>query len=316
MLLDTNDGAERVRIPATSYIAFGDATAEDEIRRDSGDSEFQILTLDQGTTSDSIRISPQDTTTPGSIYLGVDDTGSTGATDIALNALDQIRQQADGTTVDAIDFYSPNGGIDLDAGKGITIDAVDASNFSVSRTDNTKSSLVLEAENTGGGSTGDVEVAVNATTVGSGTASITLNADDKLELNTDAVVGNSTAVSAGAHAVGTVLCIDINGKLAPSDANAGGRKYTVGISRNATTAADQAVDLQSVHGTVCTVKTDISGLNNGQVVYLSTTAGDVTGTAPSASGDVVYRVGHIINKGTGAGDGKIVFMPQYITTIA
>jgi len=52
----------------------------------------------------------------------------------------------------------------------------------------------------------------------------------------------------------------------------------------------------------------------GGMCYLSTTAGEVTQTAPTGSLDVVYEVGPCV--ATGAGTSKILFKPNYITTRA
>lgn len=69
-------------------------------------------------------------------------------------------------------------------------------------------------------------------------------------------------------------------------------------------------------GAPVTVYSDISGLTKMDPVYLSAaTAGAVTGTAPSDTGDTVWRLGYVLSPGTGSADGVIIWMPQYITYI-
>jgi hypothetical protein len=52
--------------------------------------------------------------------------------------------------------------------------------------------------------------------------------------------------------------------------------------------------------------TGFSGASKGDVLYLSTTAGEVTTTAPSGTGDIVRVVGYVIN----ATNGQIYFNPD------
>ena len=50
---------------------------------------------------------------------------------------------------------------------------------------------------------------------------------------------------------------------------------------------------------------------SGAILYLDTTAGHVTATAPTGSGDVVRVVGYVVDPGTVAGnDGVIYFDPS------
>ena len=224
-----------------------------------------------------------------------------------------------GTNID----LDPTGSFDLsmDSGQTFSIAIADTSgNAAITQTaagdgqdlkivvsGATNSSLILRGEGTG------QDAVLVKTTAGS--ALIDSAADIELRA-ADYVVSNSSMVAeTGGVSAGDALYINTSGQLGRADADASGKEFVVGFAA-ADATASSIVRLASVHGTVITVATDLSSDANGDVVYLAKTAGAITTTAPSASGDTVFRVGYIVDKGTGAGDGKIIFMPQYITTIS
>lgn len=131
----------------------------------------------------------------------------------------------------------------------------------------------------------------------------------------------ATATSAGAADAGKIVALDANGKLPNSMLTIGAESKSVEASEtlaagdivnvyddsgtakvrkaDATTAGKQAVGFvldsvtsgQSIEVHFEGQCTNLTGLTPGATVWLSTTAGEVTETAPSASGNVVQIVG-------------------------
>ena len=119
-----------------------------------------------------------------------------------------------------------------------------------------------------------------------------------------------------------VLYINTSGELARADADGGTIHYNVvgaaiedgpsggAAVRAACTTSGQAVGVKFTGGD------PVSG-DRGKPVYLSTTAGQVTLTAPSASGDHVVRVGFVYSSSSLATNVyPIIFQPQYLNQIA
>lgn len=127
--------------------------------------------------------------------------------------------------------------------------------------------------------------------------------------------GAGLALTSGAAiAAGDVVSVDTTnggGRLVKADANGGGTLDSViGIALDTVGSAGSNVRVATVVGSLVTVTFDSAPADGdqGKIVYLSTTAGVVTLTAPSASGSTVFRVGVLQNATTT----KIVYMPQYI----
>lgn len=133
----------------------------------------------------------------------------------------------------------------------------------------------------------------------------------------------ATVISAGAGNAGQIVALDVTGKLDNSVMPTGiGIKATIAPASEALTAgnfvnlwndagtlkvrkadattsgkyADGFVLAAVAQGNNATVylegiNTQITGLTGGTQYYLATTAGGVTATAPSASGNIVQRIG-------------------------
>jgi len=117
--------------------------------------------------------------------------------------------------------------------------------------------------------------------------------------------------------LGDALAVNnTNGRVVKADANGATANLTNVIGFATESVADtDPVKVASLHGQIVTVVNDISGTTIGDVAYLSETAGQVTTTAPTASGSTIYRAGIVYDKGTGAGSGRILFIPQFISDI-
>ncbi len=61
-----------------------------------------------------------------------------------------------------------------------------------------------------------------------------------------------------------------------------------------------------IRGYVCTA--NFPTITEGKIIYASTTAGDITATKPTGTGDIVRIIGY--SKGTDNGDMTIYFNPD------
>ena len=140
--------------------------------------------------------------------------------------------------------------------------------------------------------------------------------EDTAAVATQLTVAGSSAVSAN-----QALYINTSGQLAPADADAAGLAYNVvGFALEAGPSGAAAVKaVMSTQGQVtgAVFTSNPSSGDQGKAVYLSTTAGSVSLTAPSASGDQVFRVGFLYSAtAISTGVYPIIFQPQFINTVA
>jgi hypothetical protein len=162
-----------------------------------------------------------------------------------------------------------------------------------------------------------------------GADSLVMDGDDiQVKAGKNLLVEDSAAVAtqltvAGSSAVAAfeILYINTSGELAPADADGAGLHYNiVGVSLEAGPSGAAAVkQVMTTVGQVSgvTFTSNPSSGDQGKAVYLSTTAGQATLTAPSASGDHVVRIGFLYSStAITTGVYPIIFQPQYISQIA
>ena len=165
-----------------------------------------------------------------------------------------------------------------------------------------------------------------------------VNGDDKLVCDGDDVqvkagknllIEDSAALATqllfqGSNNVGAfdVLYINTSGELARADADGGSLHYNVvGAALEAGPSGAAAVKAAmstcgQVAGVTFTGGNPSTG-DRGKPVYLSTTAGQVSLTAPSASGDHVVRVGFVYSSTSLATNVyPIIFQPQYMSQVS
>lgn len=112
--------------------------------------------------------------------------------------------------------------------------------------------------------------------------------------------------------VGDAVFVYSDGTVKPADADAEasaqGRGIVVGVGVAGSTSAitGQAVDVVT-HGPVAL---GTSGLTDGAVVYISTTAGKLDQTAPAANGDYPFVIGWAES------DGVLYVQPQVTVPVA
>jgi hypothetical protein len=164
-----------------------------------------------------------------------------------------------------------------------------------------------------------------------------VNGDDKIVLDGDdiqikagknllvedtaAVATQLTVAGSSAVAAFDTLYINTSGELAPADADGAGLHYNiVGVALEAGPSGAAAVkQVMTTCGQVTGAKftSNPSSGDQGKAVYLSTTAGQVSLTAPSASGDKVVRIGFLYSStALSTGVYPVIWQPQFINTVA
>lgn len=193
--------------------------------------------------------------------------------------------------------------LDLNAGTGgVSIDCTATGDIALTAADDATSDITFQAH--GSAVYEFNEDGTNSDLVGFSAGSIigALN-----ELKADATeAALSRVAGVGGLTAGNAAYIDADdaggaNRVVKADADDATAAIVVGFAKT-TASAGNAVEIITA-GEV-TVSTNISGAAQGQYVYLSGTAGEVTTTAPSTG--TVLRLGVITDVGTGAGDGKVL----------
>lgn len=233
--------------------------------------------------------------------------------------------------------------VTIDSASGVSIDgAAAASNFSLASTGAAQdltialtgaqdSSLVLSSTGTGGdalqitASAGGIDITVDTTnanaldiTDGSNTY-ITIDSNDvevDIQQFLNLSTGGGVTLTAGATlAAGEAVRIDSSGEWQLADANTGTTTdgLVVGVSVGAATATNPAQAYTLVGSLVPMLFGSApAGANNGDTIYLSTTAGEVTLSPPTGTGEVLFSMG-ILQGADGADTTPLVlFNPQFL----
>lgn len=129
-------------------------------------------------------------------------------------------------------------------------------------------------------------------------------------------VGAGITLTAGTTiAIGDVLSLDTAGDAILADSNTGTDTfaYVIGIALTAATATNP-VRVLSVSGDLVPVAFSAApgAAANGSIVFISSTAGRATLTAPTGGGNVVYKIG-ILQGGDGADTTPtVIYQPQFL----
>jgi hypothetical protein len=107
--------------------------------------------------------------------------------------------------------------------------------------------------------------------------------------------------SSGALSAGDVVAINGSGQAIQADADSASTANVIGICTN--------VDGSTIYVQQIGNNQSVSGLTAGTKYYLSTTAGGLTATAPSGTGDVVYQIGYARSST------ELIVAPQFIMEI-
>lgn len=256
--------------------------------------------------------------------LSIDSTDATNLT-MTANSSDNktllIESANSGSGLALLDI---NGGntLQMDAGD-ISIDSTDSSNFTMTANSSSAKTLLIQANNSGSGD-GDLD----------------LDADDNLDLQiagTSVVLVQSGGVTAAQNvtfsaeksavygslklmptyaldsgvtcAAGDVLAIKSNGKVIKADADAISTCRVLGVACEAQGSAGGNVRVASVGEMSGNSGSGYDSLTVGAPVYVSTTAGQITQTAPSGAGDVVFEIGFAVAAA------KIFVAPRFIAEL-
>ena len=112
-----------------------------------------------------------------------------------------------------------------------------------------------------------------------------------------------------------LVALDAGGDLVPANASQGSGTYEVTGVSQAAAVSGAMVDVVELLGMTTPMRFAAAPLasDNGQPVYLSTVDGEATLTAPTAPGNVVFRVGILAG-----GDGvslapSVIWRPRFIS---
>lgn len=255
--------------------------------------------------------------------------GGTNATSVAIGKSGITTTVTGGLTQQTGNFAASGGTVSLsatgtaalDATTAITIGGTNATSVAIGKSGITTTVTGGLTQLTGAVSlTGNAASSLTTssgalTLTGASDVAVTSSTGDIILDATNAIVTENDLVAAASITKGQILAVNSDGKLAA--ASAASATHVAGAAAVAQGTADAAVKLAGMPGSVIPVATDISGIAKGVVVYLSgITAGAVTSSVTSTSGHKVIRVGVVVTPGTTAGDGYILFQPQFMYEVA
>ncbi len=133
--------------------------------------------------------------------------------------------------------------------------------------------------------------------------------DGHLAINDTSAGAGYSAVAAGAIALGAVCMQDASGNQVVGVADRTSASVPVGLCLMAAAVASDPVPMHTIHGYPVATQTAAVAADIGKFLYLDA-AGAMTTTAPTASGDYVWRLGTII--AVAGGNAEMIWAPQFI----
>ena len=182
-----------------------------------------------------------------------------------------------------------------------TVDITSAADIAMTFATNTAAAMVID------------DGTNNFINFDSTTSDLAVEVNQFLDLTT---VGAGITLTAGTTiAIGDVLSLDTAGDAILADSNTGTDTfaYVIGIALTAATATNP-VRVLSVAGDLVPVAFSAApgAAANGSIVFISSTAGRATLTAPTGGGNVVYKIG-ILQGGDGADTTPtVIYQPQFL----
>jgi hypothetical protein len=182
-----------------------------------------------------------------------------------------------------------------DAGDDFVVDA--AASISLDAAEAAADAIKINASNAAGG------IDIDA-----GTAGIDLGSTGDIHLGAAGEVTTSNVTVTGSPAEGAILALNSSGEYAVADKTSS--KFGLAVY------AGSGNQVAALPGQKVKVAGDMSGFSAdlGSPVYLGASGG-VLENAPTSSGDRVIVLGTLHTKGAGAGDGRIVWNPQFLSEI-
>lgn len=279
------------------------------------DADAQAINIGTGAAARTITIGNSTGATSVVINSG------TGAIDIGNNAVAHAITIGNGTGATGVSIQTGTGNLNL---------GTNAVAHTVAIGNQTGASAVTIDSGTGRTVLDTSSTAVNATVLrASGNNFITL--DNRAEaagtpgqriamgmFTSYGTSGAGVAAAAGeAISVGNIVTLQqgvTSNQVFRADADGTGLKTVAGIAMQASSTSGDVTKIHTLPGVIVPITMDAAttaAQDEGKVVYLSTTTGVGTLTAPTASGSVVYRVGLLQTAGASTTQ-NILFMPQFI----
>lgn len=196
--------------------------------------------------------------------------------------------------------------ITIDATSTLSIDSADTTNLTMTANDAADKTMTISASN---GGAGDAFIAVTANkTTFSGTQSIVASGND----GTVYAYKSAQSIVAGVG-TGDLVYVSSSG-YDKANATSASTAFAVAIAAESGAATNGEIVLG---GNVFVVTMSTAPSAVGVRLYLDTTAGQATETAPSGSGNVVYQIGFALSTSASFGSAyEILFQPQFIAEIS
>ena len=147
-------------------------------------------------------------------------------------------------------------------------------------------------------------------TVGCGAITTTGN----VKLTANKAIGYDFQSDA-AHDIGNILYFKSDGDVAKASAGALSTGRPVGVALESASTGGEDKMVATVFGSIVDVKFNSpESFNRGVAIYLDpSNAGCATKTAPTGSGQVIFRLGYAIEEGTGSDAlRQIIFQPEFL----
>ena len=195
--------------------------------------------------------------------------------------------------------------ITIDATTTLSIDSADTTNLTMTANDGANKTMTISASN-GGAGDGFIAVTADKTTF-SGSQSVVADGTD----------GTAFAYKSGQNivagvGVGDLVYVSSSG-YDQADATSASTAFAVAIAAESGAATNGEIVLG---GNVFVVTMGTAPSAVGVRLYLDTTAGQATETAPTSSGNVVYQIGFALDTSPSVGSAyPVLFQPQFIAEI-
>lgn len=243
---------------------------------------------------------------------------------LTINADDLTIKATKSLKVDTISESTADGGVTIDGVKLVDNDIVIPNNSTIGSV-GTAAAIAIASD---GKLTlaGSIELpdGGNIGVSGDGDA-LSIAASGKVTISSDLALGSDAELTVGkgigyeftadeAIDAGEVLYYKSNGKVALADADALGTSAVIAIALESG-GPDDNILCNTMYGAIIDIKlASTETFARGVAIFLDETAGRATATAPSASGDVVLRLGYAYEAGNGSlTEVKVIYTPEFIT---
>ena len=248
---------------------------------------------------------------------------------VAINANDVQIKATKSLKVDTISESTADGGVTIDGVKLVDNDIVIPNNSTIGSVGSASAIAIAsdgkltlagsielpDGGNIGVSGDGDAISIANSgkVTIGGSDGGADLSITSDVELAVGKGLGYEFTAGESID-IGEVLYFGANGKVALADADAMTTSAVIAIALESGTTDDNIL-CNTMYGAIVDIKlASTETFSRGVAIYLDETAGRGTATAPSASGDVVLRLGYAYEAGNGSlTEVKVIYTPEFIT---